>query len=64
MGTVSNVPPVTETNVPPIAVSNVPPQNPQNYFYHYYFSHFLPLLLNGERKTAKENVYDSQSISN
>ena len=40
------------------------PKNYQNYFYHYYFSHFLPLHLNSERKTAKENVYDSQSISN
>ena len=40
------------------------PKNYQNYFYHYYFSHFLPLHFNSERKTAKENVYDSQSISN
>ena len=23
------------------------------YFYHYYFSHFLPLHLNGERKSGK-----------
>ena len=26
----------------------------QNYFYHYYFSHFLPLHLNGERKMGKD----------
>ena len=26
----------------------------QNYFYHYYFSHFLPLHLNGERKSGKD----------
>ena len=30
------------------------PQNPQNYFYHYYFSHFLPLHLNSERKSGKD----------
>ena len=24
------------------------------YFYHYYFSHFLLPLLNGERKTGKD----------
>ena len=28
--------------------------NPQYYFYHYYFSHFLPLLLNSERKSGKD----------
>jgi hypothetical protein len=30
------------------------PKNYQNYFYHYYFSHFLPLLLNSERKSGKD----------
>ena len=30
------------------------PKNYQNYFYHYYFSHFLPLHLNGERKSGKD----------
>ena len=30
------------------------PKNYQNYFYHYYFSHFLPLHLNSERKTGKD----------
>ena len=30
------------------------PKNNQNYFYHYYFSHFLPLHLNGERKSGKD----------
>ncbi len=24
------------------------------YFYHYYFSHFLPLRLNSERKSGKD----------
>ena len=24
------------------------------YFYHYYFSHFLPLLLKSERKSGKD----------
>ena len=30
------------------------PKNLQNYFYHYYFSHFFPLHLNGERKMRKD----------
>ena len=30
------------------------PKNYQNYFYHYYFSHFLPLHLNSERKSGKD----------